>query len=90
MPFGTRVEHASLLEIFLPQACEGKGKQCPLPSFLLLHDDVHDAVGDFLRQFGHVYLVAARKFCLKVVDYEFVDAKAKGFAHRDTQLTCPD
>ena len=43
-------------------SCEGKGKQCPLPSFLLLHDDVHDAVGDFLRQFGHVYLVAARKF----------------------------
>jgi hypothetical protein len=89
MPFGICVEHASLLEIFLPQACESKGKQCPLPFFLLFHDNVYNALGEFLRHFGDVYLLAARKFCFQVIDYEFVDAKAKRFAHRDTQLARP-
>jgi hypothetical protein len=52
MPLGIRVERASPLEIFFAQACEGEGKQGTLPFFLLLYDNVYEALRDFIRHFG--------------------------------------
>lgn len=58
MPFRIRVERASPLQIFFPQACEGKSQQSTLPLFLLLHDNVNEALRDFVGHFGYVYLLA--------------------------------
>jgi hypothetical protein len=89
MPFWICVQSASPLEIFLPQACEGEGEERTLPFFFLLHDDVYEALRDFIRHFRNVYLFAGRKLCLDAIDHEFSDFNAKGLTHRDTQLTQP-
>jgi hypothetical protein len=36
------------------------------PFFLLFHNHVYNTLGEFLRHFGDVYLLAARKFCFQV------------------------
>jgi hypothetical protein len=96
---GCRTDHLSVLwdwfptrpavEDTLPLTGERIREQRTLPFLFLFHDHVHDALSDFVRHFRNVNRFASREFCFQLIEHEVVDAKTKGFVHRNTQHATP-
>ncbi len=65
-----------------PKPCYSEREKRCSAIFLLLHDDLHEALSNFVGHLGNVYVLAGRNPCLQVARYEFTNASAKWLTHR--------